>query len=298
MIDKLIAVSKKARSISIVCHRNPDADALGSMVGVKYLLKELGCENINMVCVDDIPEVLKSIFIIYDDILNYVPKSDLYVFVDCSSIEISGFKKSDFESGVIISIDHHLSHTGFGDLNIVNTDVSSTCEMVYEYLEEFKVEITLEIAEMITAGILFDTGGLQHTNTSSSTLRCLSKLRLIGVNTERINKILFKECSSKDLKMLGLIFRQAKLNSNGVLSCIISREDISDQGCSENEIKKAINFLNKVEDKKIALLGISQNHSDIKISMRTQSEEFDVSKIAHLFNGGGHKKAAGFRVEI
>lgn len=295
-INHFIDIISGAESVSIICHRKPDADAIGSMIAMNALLKQLGLNDVRLVCIDDISENMEAIFECGDLIYRDCEDSDLYVFVDCSSYEVTGFPGRDYANAKTISIDHHSTHNSFADLNIVHTNVSSTAEIIFNLYNELDVEIDSEIARALIAGILFDTGGLKHSNTSADTLRTISSLSKYYNNIDKINYYLFKKCSSRDLKMYGRIFRKAKINRNGVLSCILDKEEIMDFECCELEIKKAIDYLNQIQGKKIALLGIKEIDNSIKISMRSESEEFDVAKIAHLFNGGGHVKAAGFRV--
>ena len=143
-----------------------------------------------------------------------------------------------------------------------------------------------------------DTGGLKHDNTTAKVYRIVKELVEAGANLEKLNNILFRSCTARDLRMYGRIFRMAKVNRNGVLSCIISRDEIKDLSCSEFEVKKAIDYLNQIQDIKMSLLGFEQNEKTVKFSLRSNNDNYDVSKIAQLFEGGGHKKAAGFRVEV
>jgi len=295
-INKFINIINGVESVSIICHIKPDADAIGSMVAMRVLLDKLGLKNIRMVCLDDMSDNLESIFKCSDEIYNLDLNSELYIFVDCSSLNVTGFPEENFIGAKTISIDHHSTHDSFADLNIVYTGLSSTAEIIFHLFKKLDFKIDNKVARALMAGILFDTGGLKHSNTSANTLRAISALSKYESNIDEINYYLFKKCSSRDLKMYGKIFRKAKINRNGVLSCILDKEDIIDFDCCELEIKKAIDYLNQIQGKKIALLGIKEIDNSIKISMRSESEEFDVAKIAHLFNGGGHIKAAGFKV--
>ncbi len=295
VFTKLVSESK---NICVVGHKSPDADCVGSMLTMQYLLEEAYDKSVKLVCVDEFDETLDLIFGKGIDCDKKISdECDLVVFVDCSSISVSGLGKSSLQGKTIISVDHHASHTGFGDLNLV-LDVSSTCEIIFKLYEQFDLELTNGISVFLMAGILFDTGGLSHDNTSAETLRVVGELVRNGVDIQRLNYLLFKKNSVRNLRMFGVIFKRMKVNKNGVLSCIISSEELKEMNCSETEVKKVIDYLNQVEEKNIALLGVETSENNMKFSVRSNNDYFDVSKIAQLFEGGGHKKAAGFRVEI
>lgn len=297
MIKQALDIIRDSRLISIICHRNPDADAIGSMIALEYIIKRISKSKVELICKDEMSLNLKNIFGVNRFILRSISNSDTIIFTDCSSLDVSGISKEELAGRNILSIDHHKTHNGFGIINIVNPESSSTCEMVYEMYKKLEIEIPSDIAWCLAAGILFDTGGLKHSNTSADTLRVISELKRTGADLETLNRMLFKRCSSNDLKMFGLIFKRAKINENGVLSSIIDKSEVQDIECCELEMKKAIDYLNQVEGKKLALLGLSEDDRNFKISMRSQDDKYDVSKIARLFDGGGHIRAAGFRVE-
>jgi phosphoesterase RecJ-like protein len=282
--------------IGIICHKNPDADAIGSMLGLKYILETFG-KQVEVICVDELDNVNKLIFGEVE-IRSEVQKGiDVLIFVDCSCLEVSGIGNASLGRVKTISIDHHASHNWFADFNIV-WEVSSTCEIIFDMIKYFNLELNSEVAKWLLAGISFDTGGLKHDNTTAKVYRIVKELVEARANLEKLNNILFRSCTARDLRMYGRIFRMAKVNRNGVLSCIISRDEINDLSCSEFEVKKAIDYLNQIQDIKMSLLGFEQNEKTVKFSLRSNNDNYDVSKIAQLFEGGGHKKAAGFRVEV
>lgn len=294
--DKLKQGIHSGSKIGIICHKNPDADAIGSMLALKYILETFG-KQVEAICVDELDKVNKLIFGEVK-IRSEVPTEvDVLIFVDCSCLEISGIESASLEKVKTISIDHHASHNGFADLNIV-WEVSSTCEIIFDMIKYFNVSLNSEVAKWLLAGISFDTGGLKHDNTTAKVYRIVKELVEAGANLEKLNNILYRTCSVRDLQMYGRIFRLAKVNENGVLSCIISRDEIKDLSCCEFEVKRAIDYLNQIQDIKLSLLGFEEEANLVKFSLRSNNDMYDVSKIAQLFDGGGHKKAAGFRIEV
>lgn len=283
----------KSSELDIVCHVCPDADALGSMFAFGYLVSQLGVDKVNLVCLDSIPKNLKSHFKGVKTSLS--SRSEIVVVMDCSELSRAGLNLSNVGKRSLVNIDHHKSNEMFGDINLVE-EVSSTCEIVYDMYKETNLDFVLPVAEWLMLGVLFDTGGLSHSNTSAKVLRIVGELASVGAKVELINKILFGQCNTNDLKLLGVIFRRAKINHNAVLSCVVSKNELLESGCDISDLKVGIDYLNQVIDKKIALLGFEEENGDIKFSIRSSGDQVDVSKIAQLFKGGGHRKAAGFKI--
>lgn len=294
--DKFKDILGKHSYIDIICHANPDADALGSMFTLGKILREKYQKNINLVCVDRIPVELENYFKLHLLNQNLHSQSSLVIVVDCSEIERTGLFKADFVNKIIVNIDHHSSNDLFGKYNFVST-VSSVSEIIYSYCDEEKFEIDLEMANWIGLGVLFDTGGLKHDNTTSSVYRIIRNLTSIGIDVKRLNNILFNQMSYKDLITFGRVLNRMKFNENEVLSSTINSEEIQEIGACENQVKKVVDYMDQVDGKKLAIFGL-QKDNKIKFSMRSNgSEKIDLAKIAHLFEGGGHSKAAGFSIE-
>ena len=294
MIDflKFERIVELHNNIAIVCHIYPDADAFGAMFALDYYFKKKYSKKSYCVCFDIVNPNSK---IFTDEYLSYVdPKTTLVIFVDCSALEMSGFKKLNISGRQTVNIDHHITNENFADYNFV-LPVSSTCEIVYDLFKMSKEVIPKKVAEWLMAGIYFDTGGLKHSNTSGHVLRIVKDLESSGANRNWINKELFKSCSYRDLIMFGRVFNRLKINTNHVLSSLTSLDEIQEVGASKAKVKQVIDLMNQIQDKKVSLLGIEEE-SKIKFSLR--SEDNDVSKIAQLFEGGGHKKASGFSIDF
>jgi len=178
---------------------------------------------------------------------NFLPGNDLFrceksiqiedqiLFVlDCGDITRTGIKFIPNQSPpFIINIDHHLSNTDFGAINLVDTTVSSTSELIFQLIERLTIPVTAQIAENIYTGILTDTGSFQYSNTTSETLYIAGKLISVGVKPERISLLVFN-CKSKSYyRLLEMALNKMEFFCNDRIAFfIVTQEMLSHAGAS------------------------------------------------------------------
>jgi len=296
-INELIAQS---RNILIVGHKAPDEDAVGSALALKLALKNQGIES--------------SVFIAdySSKEFNYLPaynliksKLDSYDFDLIFALDYGHVRRLSLDAlfeqknPSVITIDHHLDEGAnhIGEVKILEP-FSSTSEIIYYYLKESGWPIDKDIATCILTGIIGDTGGFLHSNTSCMTLFTVGELLSKGI---RVNKIIKKILSSKSFvnnskDLGGLLGRVEKYSELDLVYLIIKNNDF--EKWHKSDLDNLVSVINTVEDCRWALLLVEYEKGKTKASLR--SEEYkgiDVSKIANLFGGGGHKLASGFRVD-
>ncbi|MDO8529152.1 MAG: DHHA1 domain-containing protein, partial [bacterium] len=196
-------------------------------------------------------------------------------------------------------IDHHPDITLEGDVNILESSVSSVCEIIYSFFKFFNIKITKEIATFLMVGILGDTGSFQHSNTGAEVMNIASELMKKGASLFKIVEAIFANKKLSTLKLWGRAFEKAIINpKNNMIITVLTEEDIKECEASTEDIAQVASILNTVPGTKFSLI-LSQREGDlVKGSLR--SEEYkgvDVSEIAHQFGGGGHKLASGFEVK-
>ncbi len=199
----------------------------------------------------------------------------------------------------IITIDHHIDKgsSHIGKVKIIEL-ASSTAEIIYHYLNYSKINIDQNIATCLLSGIIGDTGGFLHSNTSHKTLSIAGELLTKGVGINKITKQILNNKSLIDnSKNLGKILSNIKKYPEiGLVYLIINNQDFSSwyKAYSDN----LVSLINTVKDCKWALLLVEYDSGKTKASLR--SEEYsgvDVSKFANFFGGGGHKLASGFKID-
>lgn len=301
---KLKNILEEKEKFLLICHEQPDGDALGSLLAFSEGLKNNGKEVI-MVCKDSVP-----------DIFSFLPKSseikndflvgshESIILLDNGDLRRTGFSKRILvakEKNVpIINIDHHPKNDLWkvASINYVNEDSSSSSELVFEILTGLKWDITSQMATLLLAGIFTDTGGFQHTNTSEKVLHIVSKLLSGGAKLKNISDNVSNSHSVARLKLWGIALNRMIVNKKlGIVSSFLLRNEIEKLQASDDEVSGLVNLMNSVPESKIALLLYETSDGNIRGSLRTENSGVDVSVLAKLCGGGGHKKAAGFTIK-
>lgn len=297
-INELIAQSK---NILIVGHRPPDEDAVGSALGLNLALSKQGI-NSSIFIADYSPKEYK--FLPGYNLIN--SKLDNHDFDLVFALDYGDVRRLAIDSlleqskPTVITIDHHVDKGAnhIGEVKIVEP-LSSTSEIIYYFLKESNWPIDRDIATCILTGIIGDTGGFVHANTSYQTLLTVGELLSKGI---RINKIIKQILNSNALinnsEILGQLLSQTEKYPELDLVYLVINNDKLEKW-HKSDLDNLVSTINTVEDCKWALLLVEYEKGKTKASLR--SEDFkgiDVSQIASLFGGGGHKLASGFRVDI
>ncbi len=283
---------KKQNNIIIAGHMNPDGDAIGACFAFAYALQNMG-KNPKILLekpsstYDFLPKPIEIIHEWDEDKI-----VDLFIALDCADEQrLHYFKDVFYSANQTINIDHHRSNTQFADYNVVNEKVSSTCELIYDLFQEWKIPITSSMALCIYTGIVYDTGGFQHTSTTSRTHEIVSELLKHSINSSFVFHQLFYRRSYEKTKLLGMVLSRVSLYYNNKVSLsFATKEEMTDIGVKDAD--GIIPFLSDMEGISVAIFLYERNFNEIKVSLRSKYE-VDVADIASRFSGGGHVKAAG-----
>lgn len=298
---KLKDILNTGDNFLLICHEQPDGDALGSLLALSEALEANG-KKVSMVCCDAVPEVfsfLPGTERIQSDFL--IGNSEAIVLLDNGDLRRTGFPKRVLtakEKNIpIVNIDHHPKNDLWkaATINYVDESSSSSSELVYDILCGLDWKITPKIATLLLAGIFTDTGGFHHTNTSEKVLNIVSDLLSKGAKLKLVSDKISNFHSVTRLKLWGIALNRMLINKKlGIVSSFLLRSEIEKLNASEDEVSGLINLMNSVPESKISLLLYEASDGNIRGSLRTESSAIDVSALAKLCGGGGHKKAAGF----
>lgn len=305
---------KLSKSIILTAHINPDGDALGSLLAFYFMIDDF-CKKNNMekmikIVVDDkLPKYMRH----FEDtelIWSYEKfgeefkhnfqndeKFDLFISLDCANEERYGkaieIKKLSKKS---INIDHHISNTEHADFNYVE-DICSTGELLYQFLEIFEIELREKIAKYMYLGIINDTGNFRHDNVTEHTFFVCSKLIGAGVNNHKIANIIF-EVSEKKVGFIGELYKNKKINEHyKFISYYLTQEKMKELSIEKDDTDGAAEMLLKIEGMELSLFVREDVDGSLKGSFRA-NDKYNVNKIASIFGGGGHIKAAGFKTHL
>ncbi len=289
---------KKAEKILIISHQKPDGDTLGANLALRKYLSNIG-KDVHSFCDSDIPDYLKFLpgsHLVTSDHLLFTKKFDLVITVDCATIELTAAQHllAVMPQHLLINIDHHSSNPEYADINLVLTEASSTAEVIYRLLDDWQATFDQEIATNLACGLITDTGGFKNPATSYSSLNIAARLFDHGANLHQLLKITNRGQNIDHLILWGrALERLQKVDKYNLVFTYLTQDDLAETNNDESAIGGISNFLHILKEGKIILVLTETKNNLIKGSLRTTSE-IDVAKIAQLFGGGGHKKAAGF----
>lgn len=286
-----------AHTIAISGHKNPDGDCVGACLGLCAYLKEQYPDKQVDVYLEPIKESFT--FLAHAEQIRQEKRIDgaydLYFALDCSEPErLHHFLPYFEEAKYKICIDHHFTNKGFGDLCIVDAKAAAASEILAALLPY--EAISLSCAQALYMGIVHDTGVFKHTNTTRRTMELAGALLDKGVHSEDIIDRTFFRKTYVQNQILGRALSQSILLLQGkVIFSVITRKDFAAYGIDTNDLDGVIDQLRVTEGIVCAILLYETEEGDYKVSMRANGN-VDVSRIAQMFGGGGHVKAAGCNV--
>lgn len=291
-------VVSKSERILLFAHTRPDADTVGANLALEEYLRE-GGKTVDIACFDPFPDGLKSLA---DKTFFHPDQLDLRSYdavIACDSVN-RGFDKivpSLSENQVVVLIDHHPDISTRGDIIIIDPEYSSTAELICLFLASVQGRITKSMATVLLMGILFDTGGFQHSNVSPRVMEIASELMKKGAPLSKIAQTIFTHKNISALKLWGKAFEKARFNpESGMLVTAVTKKDVDECQASIEDIHQVASILCAVPDAKFALV-LSERDNVVRASLRSMEQHgVDVSLIAHEFGGGGHRLASGFEV--
>lgn len=294
LIDGLVS---NAGSIAITGHIRPDGDCVGSTMALYTYLKRNYPEKRTDVFLE--PPTEKLSFIVNFDKINTAydtdAEYDLMFCLDCASLERIGKAIRYFETaGKTVNIDHHISNTEFAGGNYVFGNSSSTCEVLYNYLDTQKIDRDIAIA--LYTGIVYDTGVFKYPSTSPDTMRVVADLMEFDIPANFIIDESFYAKTYNENRIFGHAIINSKLAFDGrvIYSCI-TRKDLADYGVESRELEGIVSQLRLTRGVWCAVFMHETDDHEFKISFRS-GEELDVNKIAAHFGGGGHARASGANI--
>ena len=285
----------------LVTHENPDGDALGSILAMKLALDALGKESVMYVGGEmTLPPDYE--FMALDDLRRELPEdaaTRVVLALDSATAPRTRIPPEVLEAApLVIDVDHHHDNTRYGAINLVVAEASTTGERVLDLLRELGVELTPEIAEAIYIALDTDTGRFQYANTTQKAHELAVELMQCGVEPQEIFRRIYEAVPFARQKLKGKALDRARLYEDGrMIVTYLLREDFEELGVGEEYAEGVIDELRSVKGVELAMTVREPPIPDglpRRVSMRSASDSFDVSAIARLRNGGGHKRAAGF----
>lgn len=284
---------KEAKTIAISGHVRPDGDCVCSVMALyRYLQKKLPKAEID-IYLEEPPapfHVLQGIEDIKSE-FNTDKSYDIFFALDCNDERLGDALPIFRRAKKCVNIDHHISNTGCGDINIVEPERSSTAELLYDLMEpEFVDE---EIAKAVYIGIAHDTGVFRYSNTSPHTLQIAAELLKFGFDFSALIEETYYEKTYFQTQIMGrAILGSVRFMDGRCIVSMVSRRMMEFYCVTPKDLDGIVNQLQGVKGVDCAIFMYETGTLEYKVSMRSNGL-VDVSKVAVKFGGGGHVRAAG-----
>ncbi len=303
--ERVAELVRGGDSFLVCCHRRPDADALGSALGLRVLLLRLG-KDVNLYVPDDLPPNL--VFLNHGEVEQDLPSDktwDVTFVMDTAANSLLPFGlPGEDVRGPLVVIDHHANHDDVGDIVLRETGACATGEMVMDLAEMFGLRpLPAEAATPIYAALVADTGGFRYSSTKPKVLRMGAELLEQGADPWEVAYELFEKWPTERMALLSAILGTLKLECHGRLALMtVTREMLEKTGADDDMVEGMVDYGRKLKGVEIAALvwefpADSGDGLDTKISFRSRGSS-DVGAIAQQLGGGGHKAAAGTQLPI
>lgn len=297
------------KQIVITTHQNPDADALGSSLGLSAYLKKKG-HFTTVITPTDYPDFLRwmsgeSEVINFENdqhslAKEHIANADMIFCLDFSALNrIKGMEEFVKQSSAKkVLIDHHQQPENFADFVFWNDRAAATCELIYELIEKLgdKHLVDIPTAECFYAGLVTDTGSFRFDSTSEEVHRIAGELISIGIHPNSIHRKIFDSNTIDRLKFLGFVLGEklTYLPKYNVVYIAISKEELSKFSSKNGDTEGVVNYGLSIKGVVMAAI-FTEKEDMIRVSLRS-IDDFSVSEFSrNHFNGGGHKNAAGGR---
>ncbi len=305
-IDAVVEALRLHERFLVTSHENPDGDALGSLLATHLALRQLGKDSVMVLeGVAPLPGEYRFLELEARGLERARPDDHcerVLVTVDCAqATRLSDETLLDGKS-LVVNVDHHHDNTRFGDVNLVDPQASSTGELLCDVVRSLGVTTSPDIAEALYVAIVTDTGRFQYSNTTPKALRLAADLVEAGADVHKVFQGVYETIQFAKLKLLARALERAQVYEGGdVVVSYLLRDDFDEVGAAEPYSEGIIDSLRAVEGAKVAALIREPPRGGSparKVSLRTSVDEIDVSAIARLSDGGGHRQAAGFSSDL
>lgn len=286
----------------VTSHIDPDGDSIGSQLALRSWLVN-SAREVRIINQGKPP--LKYLFLdkekAIEDFYSTRPeawKADLVFVLDCSNLERTGkVKELIEESASIVNIDHHPDNLSFGDLNYIDTKACALGEIIYELITCAGYRPNKDVATQLYAAIITDTGRFSFANTTPGAMRICAELVSQGADPKEINNQIYYNNSESALKLLGHTLQNLETYAEGKITFLfIDQKNLEDFGVSAEETERFVGYSLYLKGAEVGVLFKQKSKTLTKVSLRSQNT-FDVSSLARIFGGGGHRNAAGCTIE-
>lgn len=297
--QKIGEVIQESDSFLLISHVNPDGDAIGSILALGSVLENLG-KTVYYRNEDGVPSSLK--FLPHSECVEQPGDEPLDVDVvfalDCATQPRLGEKVLAQAAGgkMMINIDHHKTNTRYGDLHFIDDSSPATGQILYNLCQELGYEITDDARDNIYVAVSTDTGSFRYRGTTEASYEMAADLIKRGLDVSTLNEETYEKNPLRKVQLLGELLSTLVVSDDGKLADWSLTQQVKDKlSLLPDDSEDMINHIRAIEGVQIACSFEDVPGGNVRISLRSKSDDFDVSAVAQSFSGGGHARAAGIR---
>lgn len=288
----------RAERILILTHENPDGDAIGSMLGLWHSLHAMGKTAIPLAS-SPYPPFLATLPGI-EHVQVYqpgmpLPAADLTWMLDTASPARVGAVHTDHAAALaarpLVIVDHHVTNEGAGMINLIDTGAASTAELLTHLLQVMDMPITADSATCLLMGITTDTQSFQTSSSNSRSLRVAADLIDAGANQRGVVQAIYFATPYATAHLMGLSLA-ALQREDSLIWTHISQAMLQASSADDGAYDEVVGVMQRIDGVEISVLFKELADGNVKISLRSR-QGIDVSAVARIWGGGGHKQAAG-----
>ena len=293
---EIIAAISNARSAIVTAHISPDTDAIGSSGALAYYLTQRGLK-VTWYLHDKAPARIAPL-IVGLPLTNTLPSEPVDLAIICDTATKARIGKDNEAycklGRKVVNIDHHVSNSGWGDINYVDPSSASSTQIIFGLLQELKATLPEQILNILLGGLMDDTGSFRFSNTDARTLHAAAEMVDAGAVPQTIANALHFSAPFASVKLRARALAEVTVELDGKVGFLaVSRSVLQSSGATESESEGLVDEVRSIAGTVAGIFIREIEPGKWKLSLRSKRSDLDVNKIASVFSGGGHVAAAG-----
>jgi len=296
MLSQVVELIENKQKFGITTHIKPDGDGVGSSLGLCWLLQSLG-KSAEVIVHGEVPLAYRSLpgAEKIRDVEAIDDQYDAVFVIECSDLERPGIKGLD--DVFTVNIDHHATSAHFGTINWIDSTASAVGEMIYNLCKAIGGRITREIAECVYMALVTDTGSFHFSNTTDRTLKVASELVKAGVKPAEVSEAVYNNYPWSRIELMRQVLGTVRRDESGKVASMrqtLKMREIA--GAVDGDNNGFVNIPLAAREILAVVYMREVGKDEYRVSLRSKGD-INVAKVAEKFGGGGHRNAAGLRVD-
>jgi len=296
VLSQVVELIENKDKFGITTHIKPDGDGVGSSLGLCWLLRSLG-KSAEVMVRGEIPASYRSLpgADAIRDVEELDGDYDAVFIIECSDLDRPGIKGLDKQ--FTVNIDHHATSAHFGTINWIDSTASAVGEMIYNLCKAIGGRVTREIAECVYMALVTDTGSFHFSNTTERTLKVASELIKAGAKPAEISEAVYNNYSWSRIELMRQVLSTVERDESGQVATMRQTLEMRELASAvDGDNNGFVNIPLAARDVLAVVYMREVGTNEYRVSLRSKGD-INVARVAEKFGGGGHRNAAGLRIE-